>query len=456
MSITPAQFHHHECYRYARKGTRIMKYAIQPAKQANIRQNQVRYLPGLELRSEDSSIPQREILQVITINSARVLHWVQGQPTDVHNNQVRFSLNDRSHTRQSELDHEGKIISQEQYYPYGGTALWSTRHQTDANYKTLRYSGKERDVSGLLYYGYRYYAPWLMRWINPDPAGSADGFNLYAMVGNNPITWIDTDGRMRGSRQNKIGWWRRLGRAMRPNQGSAAEPARPAAPPPYTENANDPLSNYVGASSFSPPAYTPPALPSYQDDRSEAIKALGRKFQALFDRKPADNDSQGFIAVEAGLENFEKHQSYYFEKIKLQDELIRFLRQEGIRFHYSGQNRGLLGKQITVFNTHPETPKTELVEQLTTEFVYSPSPGGELQLRNTLTFDDLGSVHGAVGIRKTSYMLANQTAGEAVRCEAIIWGQLSLEIDQISLDNSPSQYKSELINIRNSIVNRAR
>ncbi|EGH49324.1 insecticidal toxin protein, partial [Pseudomonas syringae pv. pisi str. 1704B] len=51
------------------------------------------------------------------------------------------------------------------------TAWWAARSAVEAKYKTVRYSGKERDTSGLYYYGLRYYAPWLQRWINPDPAG---------------------------------------------------------------------------------------------------------------------------------------------------------------------------------------------------------------------------------------------------------------------------------------------
>ena len=36
--------------------------------------------------------------------------------------------------------------------------------------KDYRYSGKERDdATGLYYYGYRYFAPWLGRWLSPDP-----------------------------------------------------------------------------------------------------------------------------------------------------------------------------------------------------------------------------------------------------------------------------------------------
>ncbi|WP_243249230.1 RHS repeat-associated core domain-containing protein, partial [Pseudomonas maioricensis] len=58
-------------------------------------------------------------------------------------------------------------------------------------YKTVRYSGKELDASGLYYYGVRYYAPWLQRWINPDPAGAVDGANLYRFVHNQPTVLKD-------------------------------------------------------------------------------------------------------------------------------------------------------------------------------------------------------------------------------------------------------------------------
>jgi RHS repeat-associated protein len=45
------------------------------------------------------------------------------------------------------------------------------------------------DSSGLSYYGARYLAPWLTRWISPDLAGAVDDLNLYVYVGNNP-TWV--------------------------------------------------------------------------------------------------------------------------------------------------------------------------------------------------------------------------------------------------------------------------
>ena len=60
----------------------------------------------------------------------------------------------------------------------------------------MRYSGKACDDStGFYYYGARYYLPWQGRWLNPDPAGPADGMNLMQFVGGNPLTLIDSDGR---------------------------------------------------------------------------------------------------------------------------------------------------------------------------------------------------------------------------------------------------------------------
>jgi RHS repeat-associated protein len=50
--------------------------------------------------------------------------------------------------------------------------------------KRYRYTGKERDdSSGLSYYGARYLAPWLTRWISPDSAGAVDIALLFCFIG---------------------------------------------------------------------------------------------------------------------------------------------------------------------------------------------------------------------------------------------------------------------------------
>ncbi len=151
--------------------------------------HQVRYLPGLEIRTKDN----REELHIISVGSARCLHWVANKPDGIDADQLRYSLEDHLGSCMIELDQHAQLISQEGYYPFGETAWMATRSALEVSYRFVRYSGKEMDVSGLYYYGARYYAPWLQRWISTD-AEQADGLNLYGFVGNNPMRYVDPDG----------------------------------------------------------------------------------------------------------------------------------------------------------------------------------------------------------------------------------------------------------------------
>jgi len=182
-----------ETYVYGGDGMRVAKTSTSRAS-GSTNQQQVLYLPGLEIRTTKNESNTNEQLEVIVAGQFRVLHWTTGGPTDIDNGQLRHSLTDHLGSSQIELDTDGKILSQEEYYPYGGTAVMTAESQTEAKYKTIRYSGKERDATGLYYYGFRYYQPWLGRWLNPDPAGTVDGLNLFRMVRNNPVLLHDPNG----------------------------------------------------------------------------------------------------------------------------------------------------------------------------------------------------------------------------------------------------------------------
>lgn len=164
--------------------------------------DEVRYLPGLEIRRswQESGTTRtlNEERHDITTRAGRanirLLRWLTGKPAGMPDSQLRYSLSDIIGSLSLELDVDGLIISREEYYPFGGTAVWSARSETEADYKVARYAGKERDSTGLYDYGYRYYAPWLCRWTAADPAGEVDGLNLYCMVGNNPVTFTDSMG----------------------------------------------------------------------------------------------------------------------------------------------------------------------------------------------------------------------------------------------------------------------
>ncbi len=56
-----------------------------------------------------------------------------------------------------------------------------------------RFSSK-RAEEGLVFFGLRFYDPSLGRWLSPDPAGYADGANLYAFVRNSPLNRLDLFG----------------------------------------------------------------------------------------------------------------------------------------------------------------------------------------------------------------------------------------------------------------------
>lgn len=196
-SVTPIErasgLNDSEAYIYDGNGQRVRKLGTRHTG-TRMLGTEVRYLPGLELRADSGT---GESLQVITaqagLNRVRVLHWESVPPSGV-NDLYRYSLTDHLGSISLELAQDGRIISQEHFYPFGETAWLAGDDGVEVSYKTARYSGKERDATGLYYYSSRYYAPWLQRWVSPDPAGEVDGLNLYRMVRNNPMTFFDEQG----------------------------------------------------------------------------------------------------------------------------------------------------------------------------------------------------------------------------------------------------------------------
>lgn len=108
---------------------------------------------------------------------------------------VRYHLTTAQGSTSLELDELARLISYEEYLPHGGSAFIAGDSVREVARRDIRYAGKERDRStGLHAYPQRYYAPWLGRWLTPDPLGLEDGLNLYAFVGGDPIGYVDPDG----------------------------------------------------------------------------------------------------------------------------------------------------------------------------------------------------------------------------------------------------------------------
>ena len=90
------------------------------------------------------------------------------------------------------MDAQEGIAARYLYNPFGRlTGQWGSM----AVVNRYRFSSKEvHAVSGLSYYGFRFYDAGLQRWLNPDPLGEAGGINLFGFVSNDPLTRIDPFG----------------------------------------------------------------------------------------------------------------------------------------------------------------------------------------------------------------------------------------------------------------------
>jgi len=86
-------------------------------------------------------------------------------------------------------DGTGSLVTQYTYEPFGYTT-----ESGSASTNSFKYTGREDDGSGLLYYRARYYHPRLQRFISEDPIGFLGSLNLYEYVGNNPVMRVDPSG----------------------------------------------------------------------------------------------------------------------------------------------------------------------------------------------------------------------------------------------------------------------
>ncbi|MCG7852101.1 MAG: hypothetical protein MIO92_06230, partial [Methanosarcinaceae archaeon] len=112
-------------------------------------------------------------------------------------NEKYFYTPDQINSTRVVTDDMGTVVYSAAHDPYGGI------QQTWVNTfdPTPKFSGKERDSeSGLDYFGARYYDKAQYRFISVDSIRNASHFNpqrtnLYAYCMNNPISYLDPDGR---------------------------------------------------------------------------------------------------------------------------------------------------------------------------------------------------------------------------------------------------------------------
>lgn len=104
---------------------------------------------------------------------------------------LRYQVLNPPHSVVLEVDEHEDVLTFEAFRPFGATAA-AAGAEEDLATKRYRFTTKELDAgTGLYYYGARYYLCDVGRWASADPAGAVDGLNLYAYVGNNPVSLLD-------------------------------------------------------------------------------------------------------------------------------------------------------------------------------------------------------------------------------------------------------------------------
>ena len=88
------------------------------------------------------------------------------------------------------VDASGAVVARQRYDAFGNII-----QQTGTAPSNYGFSTKPIEkVTGLLYYGYRYYDPITGRWPSRDPIEERGGVNLYGFVGNDGVNWVDVLG----------------------------------------------------------------------------------------------------------------------------------------------------------------------------------------------------------------------------------------------------------------------
>jgi RHS repeat-associated protein len=181
-------------YVYNSGGERVRK--ITELSSGQLKEERV-YLGGFEIyRRYGINALVRETLHIMDDKQrvALVETRTEGSEPGVPAQLIRYQFGNHVGSSCLELDDEARIISYEEYTPYGSTSFQAVRSQTETP-KRYRFTGTERDEeSGLEYHSARYFIPWLGRWASADASGIRDSVNLYLYVSANPVRLVDLNG----------------------------------------------------------------------------------------------------------------------------------------------------------------------------------------------------------------------------------------------------------------------
>ena len=111
-----------------------------------------------------------------------------------HNGAIYVPLYDANGNVTAYVDAAGNVVATFAYDAFGNTVA---EDGTLAGAFRFKYSTKYHDAeTGLIYYGYRYYAPTAARWLTRDPLEEQGGINLHCFCENDGVNKVDWLGQV--------------------------------------------------------------------------------------------------------------------------------------------------------------------------------------------------------------------------------------------------------------------
>ncbi|MFH1505508.1 MAG: RHS repeat-associated core domain-containing protein [archaeon] len=134
-------------------------------------------------------LPEEELLEPPvererTYDTTIYIYGVEGMDIARVNGDIKYYHKDALGSVRATTDEYGLVKETSDFMPFG--------ENLDENDDVFTFSEKEQDVTGLQYFGARFYDPELGRFMSPDPI--REGTNHYAYVRNNPTNKIDPTG----------------------------------------------------------------------------------------------------------------------------------------------------------------------------------------------------------------------------------------------------------------------
>ncbi|THC91814.1 hypothetical protein EYZ11_008729 [Aspergillus tanneri] len=188
-------------YTYNSQGKRVRKVTVRDGKS---KVKETFYLPLCDrftsYKGNGESLIKKTTTSVGNLSSASA-PMVIIETKNQNNTRTGQSLLRYQMSENLELDDTCKVISYEEYSPYGSSTYQARITEAPRKYRFARY---QRDnESGLYLCGERYYAPWLGRWTSADPLGAVGGPNLYIYAGDDPVNFDDHQGTMNQQRNSE-------------------------------------------------------------------------------------------------------------------------------------------------------------------------------------------------------------------------------------------------------------